>query len=570
MGVGDRPLRADDSGKTNVLEALEFLFTGEPRVRWDRFAEQDDPLPPDAEMLLELDALDVPGSGDQELFVGWVENMLPRWDAEGLDELRGLVAALPEAPDRAAAVDAVCAYYRDLVRQIVEYVLREQAGADDADAAVVAAAWARSNRFRMTVNAVEWRVPENLRAEVTTALARIGTTAPEGRDPGRLNDVGLDPEFSEGLVHVVRLDFDGGGLAELQQRIETFVDRETARREFPGWPRPLPEMVYLNRGVLAARKRADPWLERDGDAVSLHPLVLESCADLSTRATELAPPFITRDYEIVIHPHTPDEWRRLGHRASVRLRPLRAPDETFDLAVASTGIATWVGYAIAEAIRLYEEADIAHRTTLFLLGEPERHLHPVAQGEIADWITERAASGAHVVVATHAPPFLQLGLEHVEYCKVARGRTDRQTRTTRITGEIIEALSDSGADLGLSPATLIQLTRAWLVVEGEHDKKIVDAFFGHELREAWVGVIALRRAARAKATFLNLQVLKPLGIPFFVLLDNVRADLVKRGQLPEGASEEERIAADLVRLAREEGVRLKVEGLSYPDVLCTR
>src|SRR5262249_7771590 len=81
--------------------------------------------------------------------------------------------------------------------------------------------------------------------------------------------------------------------------------------------------------------------------------------------------------------------------------------------------------------------------------------------------------------------------------------------------------------------------------------------------------IALRGAARAKATFLNLQVLKSLGIPFFVLLDNVRAELVRRGELPQGASEEERIAADLIRLAQEEGVSLTIKGLRYPDVLCT-
>lgn len=176
-------------------------------------------------------------------------------------------------------------------------------------------------------------------------------------------------------------------------------------------------------------------------------------------------------------------------------------------------------------------------------------------------------TGAHIVLATHAAPFLQLSLQHVEYYKVLRDRS-RRTQATRITGEIIEALSASAAELGVSAATLIQLTRGWLIVEGEHDRLIIDAFFREQLRAAWVQTLALRGAARAKASFLTLQALKPLGIPFFVLLDNVRAAQVRSGEIPTGASEEERIAADLVRVARDETISIAIYGLTYPDVLC--
>ena len=102
---------------------------------------------------------------------------------------------------------------------------------------------------------------------------------------------------------------------------------------------------------------------------------------------------------------------------------------------------------------------------LYLLDEPEAHLHPVAQREAAAWVVERARGGAEFVVATHAPSFLNIRYEATSYVRVHR---DAQgiTRATAIDESAPGALREDARSAGYgSIAELFQLTRAVLVVE---------------------------------------------------------------------------------------------------------
>ena len=288
-------------------------------------------------------------------------------------------------------------------------------------------------------------------------------------------------------------------------------------------------------------------------------------------------------------PLFPDEWHAHGgQHVTVRLRP-RLRREDFDLAVASSGIAAWTSFALSEAIRLTEEelakairlkeealAEVdpasegarAAVTTVYVLDEPEAHLHPLAQEQAAAWVAERARTGAHVLLATHAVPFLSLPLGDVEYFQVTRDQ-DWWTRAKPITGDILGAVADSAEALGLPPVALIQLTRAWLVVEGEHDCRILDAFYGRELRQARIRILPLRGAASAKAAFMNLEALAPLGLPFFCLFDNALAEAVRTGQVEsDRMTQEERIVEQVLRLYAKERVEGEVLGLPYPDIIC--
>jgi hypothetical protein len=235
----------------------------------------------------------------------------------------------------------------------------------------------------------------------------------------------------------------------------------------------------------------------------------------------------------------------------------------------SSGIATWTSLALAEAIRVTELAlDPRARPTIYVFDEPETHLHPVAQKQAAAWVAERVRNGANVLLASHAVPFLDLPLADVEYFKVTRA-ADWETQIGRITGDVMGAVGEAAESMGLPPVALLQLTRAWLVVEGEHDSMILSRFYGRSLRSVGIQILALRGAARAKASFLTLAAFAPLGLPFFVLLDNARAEAVKSARIPdEEMTEEERIVAQLVRLGREKGVELDVFGLPYPDIIC--
>ena len=144
-----------------------------------------------------------------------------------------------------------------------------------------------------------------------------------------------------------------------------------------------------------------------------------------------------------------------------------------------------------------------------------------------------------------------------------------RTLVESITRDTLGAVAGSAEALGLPPVALIQLTRGWLVVEGEHDRQILDAQYGGDLRQVGIQILPLRGAARAKASFLNLAALAPLGLPFFFLLDNTRAEDVARGQIAAPSrTEEERIAEQIIRLRDEEGVDVEVLGLPYPDIIC--
>jgi hypothetical protein len=324
----------------------------------------------------------------------------------------------------------------------------------------------------------------------------------------------------------------------------------------------------------------DLWLDADGDTVYVKEEIKEICARLSDRVNAITPAFISNKYQVKIVPLRPDLRGTFGgRRVAVRLMP-HSGTEDFDLVVAASGIAAWTAYCIFESIRVAEdETPSRHRhlpdtdhvsppVTLYVLDEPERHLHPLAQEEAAEWVAARAQRGAHLLLATHAVPFLRLPMSDVEYLRVCR-EDDWSTTVSLITGDILGSVHEAAELMGLPPVALIQLTRAWLVVEGEHDRLILDAYFGSELRRAGVQLLPLRGAARAKASFLNLAALAPLHIPFFCLLDNVGADAVRNGVSKEKRqSEEERIYHTLHRLNEGGGVPVTPVGLPYPDIIC--
>src|SRR5262249_25019478 len=156
------------------------------------------------------------------------------------------------------------------------------------------------------------------------------------------------------------------------------------------------------------------------------------------------------------------------------------------------------------------------------------------------WIVQTLGEGTIALLATHAPPFLSLPTEDVEYVAVERGE-EGMTSARPITADVLGAVRDMSASLGIHPAALVQLARAWLFVEVEDDRQVLDALFGRALRQAGVVVLRFHGASRAKATFADLELIAQLNRPFYAMLDNVRAEAVKGGDLPPNPTEEEKI-----------------------------
>jgi hypothetical protein len=109
----------------------------------------------------------------------------------------------------------------------------------------------------------------------------------------------------------------------------------------------------------------------------------------------------------------------------------------------------------AEAIRNARTDLVFTQRTLYVIDEPERHLHPLAQGDVARWVAALAQeAGADVLVASHASPFLNLPTTLAEYILVTRDE-HRITRSVAVSADVIGRLDRVAEDAGLSRADLL-------------------------------------------------------------------------------------------------------------------
>lgn len=323
----------------------------------------------------------------------------------------------------------------------------------------------------------------------------------------------------------------------------------------------------------------DGWLVKDSEnegKFDVNPCAKYACKRLESDANKLAPPLVSREYAIRVVINSPTEWNRRG-RISVRLAQKSTPFSEFDLSDAAAGIANWVCFALKKAMRSQGTGS----GMIYLVDEPERHLHPLAQEEIARWIMEESRADTCTIIATHATPFLDLRSEdinlkpedinlrseNVHYVMVMR-EENGQTVLEPMSEDVLGALEKHSLDLGLSPVAVMQLTRGWLFVEGEDDRQIFETLFNKELGAARIRVLPFRGARRAKATVENLELLRPFGLPLCVVLDNVRAAAIIEGRLPtEAKTEEEKVVEQLIKM-RESGLDIEVYPFDYPDIVC--
>src|SRR5262249_2468819 len=126
--------------------------------------------------------------------------------------------------------------------------------------------------------------------------------------------------------------------------------------------------------------------------------------------------------------------------------------------------------------------------------------------------------GCPVVVATHSADFLgdpAIRLLHVR-------RTD--TRGTELLDmpPVVRQEIDSEA-LGLRPADLLQLCRAFLAVEAEHDIAVLSTLIGDVLDAAHVRLLAMRGARNAPALADAQLVFDFTDANLVVFLDHITA-----------------------------------------------
>jgi energy-coupling factor transporter ATP-binding protein EcfA2 len=332
-----------------------------------------------------------------------------------------------------------------------------------------------------------------------------------------------------------------------------------------------------------------PWFAQDnarrvGALAAL--LVVEDIAN------QLAPTFVAEQGRIVLLPPADPEARWVG----VVLVGLDGG--ATDLEVLPSGIKRWVVLLIELAKSLsrdkwrqVDRSDFADRRSfeqdilgsaaalarevadlqvtsksmrLLLADEPELHLHPAAQEEIVHWFIRMSVETA-TLVATHAPAFLQMSPGEGRLVRVSRAR-GIGTSTTALDGDFLQSLDAVGSDLGLGRERLLQLVRAFVVVEGEADRFVLRRFAQAMLDRNRLCVVPIDGHLRSHA-MVNSGFAAAIGLPIAILFDEVSAaDLDRFLAGDANVADEVKSAAKILRL-RERGLNCEVIPFDVHDVI---
>lgn len=195
---------------------------------------------------------------------------------------------------------------------------------------------------------------------------------------------------------------------------------------------------------------------------------------------------------------------------------------------------------------------------LVVVDEPELHLHPVAQRQIVRWLSDRAQEGSTVVVATHAPSLLALPPGQATIVAV-RSSAETGTELRRIDDDLLGQLDGDLAGLGLTRIDWLQAVAGVILVEGKHDRLVLDAFFGPELAASRLQVLPLHGSDNAWA-LVESEFLGTIGVPQWLLLDNTHQGLAAR--LPR--TKEEEVLAQLLRNRPD----IRSAFYTEPDIIC--
>jgi hypothetical protein len=262
-----------------------------------------------------------------------------------------------------------------------------------------------------------------------------------------------------------------------------------------------------------------------------------------------------------------------------------------DAALASLGVVTRAeGFSTQEVVAVLEHLDVAllkaawgsaaddpilglHEASVLAPGlvpdwtvrvfdEPEAHLHPAAQHAMTRALAGLCRIGDNVVVATHSPRFLNMaGFAVIHVRRTAAGTVidplaDRDRRSAW------QTIAD---DLDCNRGELLTLVSYVLLLEGEHDRFVLDTFYRQQLAEAGVALLCLR-GIKNLPTAAELDFIERyLHVPIGLMLDNTQLLRVKDRGVPESLlTVEERELRNLMTKARN---RVKPFGLSAPDVI---
>ena len=369
----------------------------------------------------------------------------------------------------------------------------------------------------------------------------------------------------------------------------------------------------IGSGMEGPRYWPDPWLETrspegepvlpiffnsydKGNWVRVRHSVLATARIIESEANLIAPDFIKSQGKIGIEILPVSVWGPGQHRVRATFTEFGADQR--DLRVVGAGTGRWAAAAIRLACRRLETgrqvvADVSGRLVddrderrpivqkaysepltqtsvwletssppaVYIVDEPEAHLHPAALQSIQKWLSQLAETAAMVLVATHSVALLDCPSELAHRVLVVRNGDTTMLRP--MTGALGEELGLVSETLGLTKGELLLMTRLALFVEGPHDQIILDEWFGQDLRAAGVRVFPVH-GARNLLGLAESEIIAALGIRMATLTDETSVARVASGApLTTG----EIAVARLIDEAKRAGFKVHAVGLRQPDIL---
>lgn len=247
-----------------------------------------------------------------------------------------------------------------------------------------------------------------------------------------------------------------------------------------------------------------------------------------------------------------------------------------------------INFAISDSQRAAQfEGSAPLRPIVLVIDEPEAALHRAAEARVADFLVSLTRDPRHVAfVATHSPELLDVPEASLtEISKQSDGIPTSRVRRLDL------ADRDALERLGLRPSDLLRWPRVFLLVEGEHDKQMIESYFGSRLRSARVELLPMRGAKQLASTIDSRVLFEYTDATVVALLDNMVAESVRdsweRAQLArmtdgvaaakqivvdwfaDNKSEESRYMSEWLTSALDAGLesRLIPYGLSAKDVI---
>ena len=156
------------------------------------------------------------------------------------------------------------------------------------------------------------------------------------------------------------------------------------------------------------------------------------------------------------------------------------------------------------------------------IDEPEAGLHPTAVDRLARGLEALGTQlGVHFVLATHSPNVLKV----VQGAQGLIAHAHLNNRGERVFEAIDSArLNEFAGDLGLNPIDILQMTSTFLLVEGEHDRIVINNIIGDDIKRAGVVITPLRGALKVSQIVDSDILWRFTDARLVLVLDSIDAD----------------------------------------------